>query len=209
MTLRTLPLLLLLAACGGSSPAPKTPAPDAPDDGLAAGDTPAPAADRSQEVCDGIVALSQAGCEFLQGYDASSCVEEFRAAGPDPVMTSLADCFVGTPTCESAERCVDDVMIAEMMANAPPREAPTGPYLSKSPSTKDTPIEVCMPEGEMEWLFEARCDDDSNPFVSLDHAHGARVGSVGAGQSGNVIDLYEVRCPEKTYEVFMDMYAGC
>lgn len=68
-------------------------------------------------------------------------------------------------------------------------------------TTKDAPIEVCMPGGERAWISSVACTDGTKPSASN------RSGSVGPGGTcGSVIDLYIVRCPEKEYEVFMDMY---
>lgn len=68
-------------------------------------------------------------------------------------------------------------------------------------TTKDAPIEVCMPDGERAWIASVTCTDGSAPASS------ARAGSVGPGGTcGSVIDLYVVKCPEREYEVFMDMY---
>lgn len=71
----------------------------------------------------------------------------------------------------------------------------------RAPTSKSAPIEVCMPQGERAWLAGATCADGSAPSSA------ARSGSVGAGGvCGSIIDLYSVVCPEKTYEVYMDMY---
>jgi hypothetical protein len=68
-------------------------------------------------------------------------------------------------------------------------------------STREEPIEVCMPQGERGWITSVTCSDGSKPSAS------GRSGSVGAGGvCGSIIDLYTVTCPEKEYEVFMDMY---
>jgi hypothetical protein len=67
-------------------------------------------------------------------------------------------------------------------------------------STREAPIEVCMPDGERAWLEATSCGDGSKPAFQ-------RTGSIGPGGTcGSVIDLYAVTCPEKQYEVFMDMY---
>jgi hypothetical protein len=69
------------------------------------------------------------------------------------------------------------------------------------PSTKDAPIEVCMPGGQREWLASVTCPDESKP------TNAQRAGSVGPGGTcGSIIDRYVVTCPDKEYEVFMDMY---
>lgn len=68
-------------------------------------------------------------------------------------------------------------------------------------TSKSAPIEVCMPAGEREWLASVTCSDGSKPTAAQ------RSGSVGPGGTcGSVIDLYSVTCPDKAYEVFMDMY---
>lgn len=74
-------------------------------------------------------------------------------------------------------------------------------------SSKERPVEVCGTGGELDWLFATSCADGSHPFADRAAAHAARIGSVGAGgRCGSIIDAYQVPCPEKTYEVFMDMY---
>ena len=74
-------------------------------------------------------------------------------------------------------------------------------------SSKERPVEVCGPPGELDWLFATSCADGSHPFADRSSAHAARRGSVGGGgRCGSIIDDYVVPCPEKTYEIFMDMY---
>lgn len=68
-------------------------------------------------------------------------------------------------------------------------------------SSQQAPIEVCMVAGEHAWLKGVTCTDGSAPSNS------GRSGSVGMGGACNsIIDLYMVTCPEKQYEVYMDMY---
>jgi len=74
-------------------------------------------------------------------------------------------------------------------------------------TTKARPVEVCGVKGQLTWLVYATCADGSHPFQDGRTAHAARRGNVGAGgQCDSIIDLYEVPCPEKTYEVYMDLY---
>lgn len=78
---------------------------------------------------------------------------------------------------------------------------------SDSPSTKDRPIEVCGLPAQSAYLLRLTCDDGSHPFASSDAAAGARVGNVGeGGRCGRIIDEYEVACPERVYQVFIDAY---
>jgi hypothetical protein len=81
-------------------------------------------------------------------------------------------------------------------------------------ATREAPIEVCMPQGERAWLKSVACvgapqtpPSASEPAAPAPSPTFNRQGSVGAGGTcGSIIDLYVVNCPEKQYEVFMDMY---
>ena len=64
------------------------------------------------------------------------------------------------------------------------------------------PVRVNMPAGERAYLARLRCSDGRRPdFV--------RVGNVGIGAFGNIVDLYDVNCysakPGRV-EIYMDMY---
>ncbi|MBA3503483.1 MAG: hypothetical protein M4D80_08520 [Myxococcota bacterium] len=73
--------------------------------------------------------------------------------------------------------------------------------LSDLASTREAPIEVCNPAGQREWLTAVTCAGGEKPTGAQ------RSGSVGPGGTcGSIVDLYMVGCPEKQYEVFMDMY---
>jgi hypothetical protein len=68
-------------------------------------------------------------------------------------------------------------------------------------TSKEEPIEVCSPSGQAKWLQTVSCNDGS-PGKGIN-----RKGNVGkGGLCGSIIDLYVTTCPEKTYEVYMDMY---
>jgi hypothetical protein len=74
-------------------------------------------------------------------------------------------------------------------------------------SSKARPIEVCKVRGQLRWLLSLRCPDGRNPYPSPRAAHGSRAGSVGpGGRCGRIIDRYRVPCPDRTYDVFMDLY---
>lgn len=74
-------------------------------------------------------------------------------------------------------------------------------------TTKEQPVEVCEVQGQLVWLTQVQCDDGSNPYRSMSEAHNSRAGNVGpGGRCGSIVDLYMVPCPEKTYEVYMDLY---
>lgn len=119
---------------------------------------------------------------------------------------------------------VEEVVVAEAPLTCDRGDDPYGPVrvspeewqgrkgagvtrFSQAASTKGEPVEVCGIRNEMTWLLAATCDDGSNPFGGFEEAHAARVGNVGAGgRCSSIIDLYEVPCPEATYEIYMDAY---
>jgi hypothetical protein len=74
-------------------------------------------------------------------------------------------------------------------------------------SSQDQPVEVCGVGGELAWLVGLTCPDGSKPYPDENTAHNSRVGNTGTGgRCGTIIDLYAVPCPDKQYEVYMDMY---
>lgn len=229
MTMRSaLPaLFLLLAACGGSSPPPQGPAPDGPDDGVVeTGEgTAAASTIDADQVCGKIESLRAGGCAYLAeqtDFDLEGCKAELRDAGDDPVTVAVSACFAESADCAGSEACVNEVIAAELekmdseggveggVASCD-RSQPYGAAakrFSEIPTSMEKPIEVCGWPGQTDWLRATKCNDGSNPFKDQDHAHEARLGSMGAGgRCGQMIDLYEVSCPEGKYEVYMDMYA--
>lgn len=76
---------------------------------------------------------------------------------------------------------------------------------SQAHSSRDAPIEVCTTRAEHDWLTALRCDDDSRPISGRDAAQMARLGEVGhVGRCRSLIELYRVRCPEATYDLYVD-----
>jgi hypothetical protein len=66
--------------------------------------------------------------------------------------------------------------------------------------SRANPVRENMPAGEIAYLRRLRCKDGKAP------AH-ERVGNVGPGVYGNIVDLYKVTCPgAAATEVYMDMY---
>jgi hypothetical protein len=72
---------------------------------------------------------------------------------------------------------------------------------------------VCGLEGELHDLTRLTCADGSRPWgKDMKKAHQARSGATtGKGLCpgevmGMPVDMYSVPCPEKTYEVFVNMY---
>lgn len=71
--------------------------------------------------------------------------------------------------------------------------------------SKDNPVRVFMPEGQRAYLNSLKC-------VNGGLVKYKRLGSVGEGPYGFMLDLYEVKCElkskgiEKEYSIYMDMY---
>jgi hypothetical protein len=78
---------------------------------------------------------------------------------------------------------------------------------SAANTTKETPLEVCGVRAQEEWLMRATCDDGSRPYENSRQVAQSRSGNVGPGGTcGTIIDLYVATCPEKAYQLFIDMY---
>lgn len=76
-----------------------------------------------------------------------------------------------------------------------------------APTTKDNPLEECGLQRSLQRLLQLTCSDGTNPFPSAQAAHRSRVGNIGpGGRCGSIIDLYRVPCPEREYDIHMDMY---
>jgi len=83
----------------------------------------------------------------------------------------------------------------------------TATKYSEAPSSKERPIEVCGIPEESVYLMRATCDDGSKPFANFRSARQSRTGNVGTGgRCRRMIDRFEVTCPERRYEVFIDAY---
>ena len=81
---------------------------------------------------------------------------------------------------------------------------------SGSGSSPEDPISACGPEDSYRLVAgEIQCPGGGNPLGG-DPVLGAqaRLGNVGAGPNGHVIDHYRVPCPGAPLDVFVDMY-GC
>lgn len=82
----------------------------------------------------------------------------------------------------------------------------------ETPSTVQSPIQVCGLRGQLEWLTRLTCADGSRPWgKDFQKAHNARTGSTMGyprcpGDIGNMVDHYKAPCPEKQYDVYIDLY---
>jgi hypothetical protein len=227
-------VIVAIAACGPSSSttSPTTPIGNTTATGPQQGLTPV----HPEEVCNRMFALAERGCTSAKtDLNKDECIAEWdrnlnqRGDAAAVVGRAVGRCFLDFDACEEVTRCRDEVtsMASGLQADRlrtcetannpdpvgrPPaewanRKGANTSHFSATPSTKEEPIEVCTIPEQMHWLRRVKCDDGSNPFQSFDHAHAARVGNVGeGGKCGAIIDLYEVPCPEATYEVYIDAY---
>ena len=219
-------LLVPLVACGqpnearvpavsGTSPVTGSPAHAAP--------TPA-----DLRICNGVHRMVTMRCPPFAdfGEQEQAAIADCSIA-PAMYIAGMQDC-VQMDSCDKEQRCASDVVLKGTTYRGPTTscaggsvnypvgvgadelEASYGQHdrrFSDSPSSRTRPIEVCGIFGETDYLARVTCDDGSRPFADRGVAHEARAGNVGhGGRCGRVIDQYPVRCPEKTYDVFIDLY---
>lgn len=97
--------------------------------------------------------------------------------------------------------------VAWPAASADERWAIHQTRVAKVRTSQARPVEVCGVRGQVDWLMRLTCPDGSHPFSDPETAHNSRAGNVGpGGRCGTIIDLYVVPCPDRDYEVFMDLY---
>jgi hypothetical protein len=132
------------------------------------------------------------------------------------------------------ERCAVLLLIASLLAGCGtggsrgrgplPATAPV-PSQSNIGLSRETAIEVCEPAGEQAYLARMRCSDGTVPSYQRSGSVGSRNTydtkakeelarqqmlegrPVAPGESDyHTVDLYEVTCSDKKYEIFLDMY---
>ncbi|MBL0217941.1 MAG: hypothetical protein IPQ07_29185 [Myxococcales bacterium] len=228
-------ILLLAAGCGGSTKPQPTPVTTPPPTTAGSGATPtaptAPtiAATDVKAVCKRVMDLKASRCgEFAAlEIDENQCVTAFKEAGADPTAQTFINCVI-QPSCEEVKGCMQAASESAQQTEKQDLRACTDPpgmdmkavglppveynkrngagvtKYSQAKSTKALPIEMCGVRDENAWLVSLTCNDTSHPIMD---AETARVGNVGSGgRCGSIIDKYAVKCPEKTYDIFIDAY---
>ena len=222
-------VLVVACACGGAVATAPPSRPPPPPPAVVVAKPPAPQV-TPEEFCDRFAALKEADCSAFSKIEMSrdDCLGELRAALDDKAagdfMRSTARCVVGFETCGDVIACLgslspDTEHLRACAEDDPARavgvpradwERRNGAGVTKfslAHSTKQAPIEVCTIHAENEWLMSLRCDDGSHAIADHDAAEMARVGNVGkGGRCNSVIDHYRVKCPEASYDVFLDGY---
>jgi hypothetical protein len=142
----------------------------------------------------------------------------FAACGGNPAATSTTPISSSGPTqppggeaAKPAEHAVDKGACAnrpEMFgpfvldeAQAQRRYGANARTFADAPTTKERAIEVCGIPASQQWLRGTACADGSIAKQN------GRTGSVGpGGRCGAIIDYYTVTCPERDYDVYIDIY---
>ncbi len=162
-----------------------------------------------------LVALGSVGCGGSPGASPPPKTIETAAPGPsdDPDPGEVPRSEKTEPeraeepseiTCTKPEQFGPVIVTEDQYAR---RRGARAARFSDEPTTLQQPIEECAVIGSLRRLLSLVCDDGSNPFRAPEAAHGSRAGNLGpGGRCGSVVDLYKVPCPEKTYDVHIDMY---
>lgn len=164
----------------------------------------------TQQSCQSEMAFAKVPENLQPAFEtAMRCVVASNECSGFPACFAKLQEAASTAASGGGRQCGEEGMGAVSLsaAEAGKRYGQGVSKLSAAPTTKEKPIEVCGVAAQHTWLLAAECDDGSKPLTSRGAASGARAGSVGSGgRCGSVIDRYTVTCPEKTYEVFMDLY---
>jgi len=65
--------------------------------------------------------------------------------------------------------------------------------------SKERPVRAFMPAGEREYIMRLRCPSGQEPLFE-------RLGSVGRGPYGNIVDGYKLKCGDVESMLYIDMY---
>lgn len=157
-------------------------------------------------------------------------------SGAEHERTAYRALLVGLATSTSCHNVVASYQVALLISRTPQKNGErcssrgSGPFsltadeaktrrgfdarlLSDVTSSLDSPVQVCGTAGELQWLTRITCKDGSRPWGGdSEKAHAARAGSTISNKASRcpndslVIDRYVVPCPERAYDVYMDMY---
>jgi hypothetical protein len=183
-----------------------------------------------ERTCQRLVQLHAQHCAKLDELDSGpECTKSWEIAINDdaagPYMSYVTDCVNQLDTCadvtacmgafsphETLRGCDDKGMetmghaVGELRTEWRDRVVRHARKYSEIKSSKHQPVELCGIPTENEWVVALACDDGSQPLRDKS-GETARVGNVGeGGRCNSVIDLYRVKCPEATYDIFLDGY---
>jgi len=113
--------------------------------------------------------------------------------------------------CGGAAQNVERVKSTPAEGTDAPRAAITSDVKGQGKTIEDA-VQLCLsdedePRTDYPYIAEYQCSDGSIPLEGkLLSAARSRVGNVGAGPDGHIIDLYEIPCPTGKVRVFVDGY---
>jgi hypothetical protein len=224
-------LVAMLGACGGGSSGKPPPAEPAKPAASAPARSAPPVA--PEAFCDHLAKLNRECPQFANmRLDPRTCVDEMRRDLASPKLSertrSMVSCIVVGGACEAVFDCItankldptaalracdDSSQNTTEHAAAIPRhewEHRNGAQVAlfrDAHSTKQTPIEMCGVPQTNQWLAALRCNDGTQPIHNADDAEDARAGNVGlGGRCHSIVDRYQILCPERRYELFIDAY---
>lgn len=117
------------------------------------------------------------------------------------VKAGIAALLLGAPPAQAGDA------LSDMLAG---KSAMKGKKLEKAIEKADAnplgseanPVRAAMPQGQRAYLASLRCADGKAPAFD-------RIGNMGVGTFGNIVDAYSVRCegsePAES-QIYMDMY---
>ena len=177
-------------------------------------------------VCDRLTTGALTECAFASqlASNRASCIAALDSDGGRRILAKQGPCFVEHDNCDDVADCVADAAVDKSdlracsgsdsdrtvgipKADWPHRKGADVTRYADATSSKSSPIEMCGLPAENDWLVAAACNDGSHPLHVRSDAERARVGNVGTGgRCNSIIDEYRIKCPETTYDVFVDAY---
>jgi|SRR6185312_4577833 len=220
--MRWLVTLTIASACGSQAAPSTAPPPINP--------TPPPHHEVDPDsLCKRMNALHEAKCGmFAELTFGATCPEEVEGSLGDqrsrPTTELIDTCTTELSVCSDIDACVGQIESTTETRDCTDHsdrsnaDAVGLPYAtwraemkrgiekySAVVSSKEKPIELCGVKTQNYWMESLACDDGSHPLTSRSEAEKARVANVGAGgKCGSIVDHYQVRCPERSYDVYID-----
>ncbi|SRR5260221_2324496 len=182
-----------------------------------------------EALCGRLNTLKVHGCGPFSDLELDSCTKDVRDGLDDPsnrpAVEALNECTLEISACGDVIACLgglkstaklracheksDELLGAAVGVphDAWKRAIKRGvTKFSQVKSSKTAPIEMCGIPTENAWLSALTCDDGTTPIGDAG-AETSRVGNLGdGGRCNSIIDLYRVKCPEASYDIYLDGY---
>lgn len=182
-----------------------------------------------EALCGKLGTLQAAKCGMFADLEMGNCVTIIKQGLDDPsnrpVIEAMNECSQELSACGDVIGCLRGIeSTAKLRACKEKSEELLGAAVgvphdqwkraqkrdvtkfSQVKSTKAAPVEVCGIPTENEWLTALQCEDGSSPIGEAG-AEPFRVGNLGdGGRCNSIIDLYRIKCPEASYDIYLDGY---